>query len=288
PRSAGVRGGRAARARLPRRDRLPLHPPEPPPLRVLHHVRLPRLPLARRVRGGALRERPRHRGRHARAADQHLRAHALQLLLPLGAPPGGRDPRLLLVQRPGARPSLGVAGRERAQRAPHGLRLDQLRRGVRGRPLRAPGRRGRHRRPAASMTDRYESHTYDVLVVGAGGAGLRAAIEAAAEGCSVGLVCKSLLGKAHTVMAEGGVAAALAYRRDTGRFIVFRTKAVVLATGGIGRAYKVNSNSWEYTGDGQALAYEAGADLMGMEFVQFHPTGMVWPLSVRGILITEG
>jgi len=256
------------------------------------------------------------------------------------------------------------------------------------------------------MTDRYESHTYDVLVVGAGGAGLRAAIEAAAEGCSVGLVCKSLLGKAHTVMAEGGVAAALAttdprdswkvhfrdtmrggkllndwrmaqihaqeaparvneleawgalfdrtpdgrilqrnfgghqyprlahvgdrtglemirtlqdktvhspgvdvymectvarllkdgdriagalaYRRDTGRFIVFRTKAVVLATGGIGRAYKVNSNSWEYTGDGQALAYEAGADLMGMEFVQFHPTGMVWPLSVRGILITEG
>src|SRR5439155_973238 len=82
--------------------------------------------------GGSLRERPRHRGRHARAADQHLRAHALQLLLPLGAPPGGRDPRLLLVQRPGARPSLGVAGRERAQRAPHGLRLDQLRRGVRG------------------------------------------------------------------------------------------------------------------------------------------------------------
>src|SRR6266568_3681137 len=254
--------------------------------------------------------------------------------------------------------------------------------------------------------DRYESHTYDVLVVGAGGAGLRAAIEAAAEGCSVGLVCKSLLGKAHTVMAEGGVAAALAttdsrdswkvhfrdtmrggkllndwrmaqihaqeaparvneleawgalfdrtpdgrilqrnfgghqyprlahvgdrtglemirtlqdktvhspgvdvymectiarllkdgeriagalaYRRDSGRFIVFRTKAVVLATGGIGRAYKVNSNSWEYTGDGQALAYEAGADLMGMEFVQFHPTGMVWPLSVRGILVTEG
>src|SRR6266702_4129659 len=247
--------------------------------------------------------------------------------------------------------------------------------------------------------DRYESHTYDVLVVGAGGAGLRAAIEAAAEGCSVALICKSLLGKAHTVMAEGGVAAALAttdprdswkvhfrdtmrggkllndwrmaqihaqeaparvneleawgalfdrtpdgrilqrnfgghqyprlahvgdrtgqdktvhspgvdvymectiarllkdgeriagalaYRRDSGRFIVFRTKAVVLATGGIGRAYKVNSNSWEYTGDGQALAYEAGAELIDMEFVQFHPTGMVWPPSVRGILVTEG
>jgi len=254
--------------------------------------------------------------------------------------------------------------------------------------------------------ERYESHSYDVVVVGAGGAGLRAAIEAAAAGCSVGLVCKSLLGKAHTVMAEGGVAAALAttdprdswkvhfrdtmrggkllndwrmaklhaqeaparvneleawgalfdrtpdgrilqrnfgghqyprlahvgdrtglemirtlqdktvrspgvdvymettvakllkdgdhiagalaYRRDTGRFIVFRSKAVVLATGGIGRAYRVNSNSWEYTGDGHALAYAAGADLVGMEFVQFHPTGMVWPLSVRGILITEG
>jgi succinate dehydrogenase flavoprotein subunit len=257
------------------------------------------------------------------------------------------------------------------------------------------------------MTDgKYETNVHDVLVVGAGGAGLRAAIEAAAQGCSVGLVCKSLLGKAHTVMAEGGVAAALsntdprdswkvhfrdtmrggkllndwrmarihaqeaparvneleawgalfdrtpdgrilqrnfgghtyprlahvgdrtglemirtlqdrtvhsagvdvymettvshllkdegriagalAYRRETGRFIVFRTKTVVLATGGIGRAYRINSNSWEYTGDGQALAYDAGADLIGMEFVQFHPTGMVWPLSVRGILVTEG
>jgi len=254
--------------------------------------------------------------------------------------------------------------------------------------------------------DRYESHTHDVLVIGAGGAGLRAAIAAATEGASVALVCKSLLGKAHTVMAEGGVAAALAntdardswkvhfrdtmrggkllnnwrmaqllaqeaparvneleawgalfdrtpdgrilqrnfgghqyprlahvgdrtglemirtlqdrtvqlpnidvymectvarlltdggrisgafaYRRDTGRFIVFSTKAVVLATGGIGRAYKINSNSWEYTGDGHALAYDAGADLIDMEFVQFHPTGMVWPLSVRGILVTEG
>src|SRR5215813_2259664 len=254
--------------------------------------------------------------------------------------------------------------------------------------------------------DHFETHTYDVLVVGAGGAGLRAAIEAAEQGASVGLVCKSLLGKAHTVMAEGGVAAALAntdgrdswkvhfrdtmrggkmlnnwrmaqilaqeaparvieleawgalfdrtpdgrilqrnfgghqyprlahvgdrtglemirtlqdktvtspgvdvymectvarllkdgdritgalaYRRETGRFIVFRTKAVVLATGGVGRAYKINSNSWEYTGDGHALAYDAGADLIDMEFVQFHPTGMVWPPSVMGILVTEG
>ena len=246
---------------------------------------------------------------------------------------------------------------------------------------------------------------YDVVVIGAGGAGLRAAIEAAAKGASVGLICKSLLGKAHTVMAEGGVAAALAnvddrdswkvhfadtmrgghylnawrmaelhakeapervrelegwgalmdrtpdglinqrnfgghayprlahvgdrtglemirtlqdhgihegidvhmevtvskllmdggrcagalaYDRELGRFKVFKAKAVVMATGGIGRAFLVTSNSWEYTGDGHALAYHAGAELVDMEFVQFHPTGMVWPPSVRGILVTEG
>jgi succinate dehydrogenase / fumarate reductase flavoprotein subunit len=251
----------------------------------------------------------------------------------------------------------------------------------------------------------YQTHTYDVLVIGAGGAGLRAAIEASAAGASVGLVCKSLLGKAHTVMAEGGVAAALAnvderddwrvhfadtmrggqylndwrmaelhareaparvreleawgalfdrtpdgrilqrnfgghryprlahvgdrtglemirtlqdhgihqgiavhmettvltlladgervagafaYERERGRFLAFRAKAVVLATGGIGRAFRITSNSWEYTGDGHALAYLAGAELVDMEFVQFHPTGMVWPPSVRGILVTEG
>ena len=251
----------------------------------------------------------------------------------------------------------------------------------------------------------YQKHEYDVLVIGAGGAGLRAAIEAASSGISVGVVCKSLLGKAHTVMAEGGIAAALAnvddrdnwrvhfsdtmrggqyinnwrmaelhareapacvreleawgalfdrtkdgrilqrnfgghkyprlahvgdrtglemirtlqdhgihqgidfymecavvtllkdgervvgafgYDREKGRFRLFQAKAVVLATGGIGRAYKINSNSWEYTGDGHSLAYHAGAELMDMEFVQFHPTGMVWPPSVRGILVTEG
>jgi succinate dehydrogenase / fumarate reductase flavoprotein subunit len=249
-----------------------------------------------------------------------------------------------------------------------------------------------------------ERHPHDVLVIGAGGAGLRAAIEAADRGASVGLVCKSLLGKAHTVMAEGGVAAALGhvgegdswqvhfrdtmiggkllnnprmaelhakeaparvreleawgavfdrtrdgrilqrpfgghtfprlahvgdrtglemirtlqdravaagiavymectithllarpdrvkgafgYWRTTGRPIVFPAKAIVLATGGIGRAYQVTSNSWEYSGDGQALAYLAGAELMDMEFVQFHPTGMVWPPGVRGLLVTE-
>jgi succinate dehydrogenase / fumarate reductase flavoprotein subunit len=251
----------------------------------------------------------------------------------------------------------------------------------------------------------YETFTHDVLVVGAGGAGLRAAIEASAAGVRVGMVCKSLLGKAHTVMAEGGIAAALAnvddrdnwkvhfadtmrggqyvnnwrmaelhareapervreleawgavfdrtkdgrilqrnfgghryprlahvgdrtglemirtlqdhgvhqgidvhmeytvltllkegdriagvlaYDRERGRFKVFRAKAVVLSTGGIGRAFKITSNSWEYTGDGHSLAYAAGAELIDMEFVQFHPTGMVWPPSVCGILVTEG
>ncbi|HUU46506.1 MAG TPA: fumarate reductase/succinate dehydrogenase flavoprotein subunit [Acidobacteriota bacterium] len=250
-----------------------------------------------------------------------------------------------------------------------------------------------------------QRHEFDVIVIGAGGAGLRAAIEVAAQGMRVALICKSLLGKAHTVMAEGGAAAALAninpednwkvhfrdtmrggkmhnnwrmaqlhaqqspdrireleawgalfdrtpegrinqrpfgghtyerlahvgdrtglemirvlqdkgvhtgievfmectvihvptvdgraagavaYWRENGRFIFFSAKAVVLATGGIGKAWQITSNSWEYTGDGHALALEAGADLIDMEFVQFHPTGMVWPPSVKGILVTEG
>ncbi len=252
--------------------------------------------------------------------------------------------------------------------------------------------------------EKYETHEHDVLIIGAGGAGLRATIEALAQGASVGVVCKSLLGKAHTVMAEGGVAAAMgnvdsadgwqphfrdtmrggkfmnnwrmaqlhaqeapdrvreleqwgalfdrtpdgnilqrafgghtykrlchvgdrtglemirtlqdrgvalgvdvfmectvtkllkdgdrvvgafAYWRETGRFVVFKAKAIVICTGGIGKSYRVTSNSWEYTGDGQSLAFEAGAELKDMEFVQFHPTGMVWPPGVAGILVTE-
>ena len=254
------------------------------------------------------------------------------------------------------------------------------------------------------MTEKYETHEHDVLIIGAGGAGLRAAIEALAQGAKVGVVCKSLLGKAHTVMAEGGIAAAMAnvdksddwrthfrdtmrggkflnnwrmaqihaqespervreleqwgalfdrtsdgnilqrafgghtfkrlchvgdrtglemirtlqdrgvnlgidvymecaitrllkdgeriagafgYWRENGRFIVFKARSIVIATGGIGKAWRITSNSWEYTGDGMALAYDAGADLMDMEFVQFHPTGMVWPPGVQGILVTE-
>jgi succinate dehydrogenase / fumarate reductase flavoprotein subunit len=252
--------------------------------------------------------------------------------------------------------------------------------------------------------EKYETHEHDVLIIGAGGAGLCAAIQALAQGATVGVVCKSLLGKAHTVMAEGGIAAAMAnvdqaddwrthfgdtlrggkflnnwrmaqihaqeapervreleqwgalfdrtsegeilqrafgghtfkrlchvgdrtglemirtlqdrgvhlgidvymecaitrllkdgdrvagafgYWRETGRFVVFKARSVVIATGGIGKAWRITSNSWEYTGDGMALAYETGVELMDMEFVQFHPTGMVWPPGVQGILVTE-
>jgi len=254
------------------------------------------------------------------------------------------------------------------------------------------------------VNEKFETHEHDVLIIGAGGAGLRAAIAALGQGASVAVVCKSLLGKAHTVMAEGGIAAAMAnvdaaddwrthfrdtirggkflnnwrmaqihaqespervreleqwgalfdrtssgdilqrafgghtfkrlchvgdrtglemirtlqdrgvhlgidvymecaitklmkdgdrvsgafgYWRESGRFVVFKAKSIVVATGGIGKAWRITSNSWEYTGDGMALAYDAGAELMDMEFVQFHPTGMVWPPGVQGILVTE-
>jgi succinate dehydrogenase / fumarate reductase flavoprotein subunit len=264
--------------------------------------------------------------------------------------------------------------------------------------------------PSAAAGDYgFERHSYDVIVIGAGGSGLRAAIAAHDAGARTAIICKSLLGKAHTVMAEGGIAAAmgnsypednwrvhyrdtmrggkmlnnwrmaqlhaqeapdrvleleewgalfdrtkdglisqrdfgghryarlahvgdrtglemirtlqqhavalgidvfmectvtelfrdaahaatprmagaLAYWRESGRFLVFEAPSIVLATGGIGKSYEVTSNSWEYTGDGHALALRSGATLINMEFVQFHPTGMVWPPSVRGLLVTE-
>jgi succinate dehydrogenase / fumarate reductase flavoprotein subunit len=273
------------------------------------------------------------------------------------------------------------------------------------RSLRAIVLDGRVERLEDRLVAEYVTHEHDVLIIGAGGAGLRAAVEASAAGVRVAVISKSLLGKAHTVMAEGGIAAAMGnvddrdnwrvhfadtmrggqylsnwrmaelhakeaaarvheleawgalfdrtpdgqilqrnfgghryprlahvgdrtglemirtlqdhgihlgldvfmehtivtllkdgeriagafgYDRERGRFHLFRAKSVVLATGGIGRAYKITSNSWEYTGDGHSLAYHAGAALMDMEFVQFHPTGMIWPPSVRGILVTEG
>src|SRR5271154_1541158 len=274
------------------------------------------------------------------------------------------------------------------------------------RPLHPPGghRRDKGHPTAVTATSKYETHEHDVLIIGAGGAGLRAALEALAQGAKVGVVCKSLLGKAHTVMAEGGLAAAMAnvdkddnwrthfrdtmsggkylnnwrmaqlhaqeapdrvreleqwgalfdrtasgdilqrafgghtfkrlchvgdrtglemirtlqdrgvqmgfdvfmectvtrllkegdrvcgafgYWRESGRFVSFKAKSVVIATGGIGKSWKITSNSWECTGDGMALAYDAGAELLDMEFVQFHPTGMVWPPGVQCILVTE-
>src|SRR4051795_2422840 len=287
------------------------------------------------------------------------------------------------------------------------------------RPARSTTRASSTERPP--VPQELEKHSYDVLIIGAGGAGLRAAISAHEAGLRVAIICKSLFGKAHTVMAEGGCAAAMGnvnsndnwqvhfrdtmrggkflnnprmaelhakeapdrvweleawgaifdrtadgkisqrnfggheyprlahvgdrtglemirslqqkvvalqqadavelgdpeamikvyaettitelildgpegaqriagafgYFRDTGRFVLFEAPAVVLATGGIGKTYKVTSNSWEYTGDGHALALRAGAKLLNMEFVQLHPTGMVWPPSVRGLLVTE-
>lgn len=301
--------------------------------------------------------------------------------------------------------SQGVGAGFLLERPSHVVGLDELEQCWRHRFVHKTLFHGGPERPSNILMN-YETKEQDVLVVGAGGAGLRAAIEATEQGCSVGLVCKSLLGKAHTVMAEGGMAAALrnvdkndnwkihfrdtmrggkllnnwkmamihaqeapdraheledwgavfdrtpdglinqrnfgghryprlahvgdrtglemirtlqdhcihqknvevymeccithllkegdkiagafGYWRHNGEFILFKAKAVIFATGGVGKAFRVTSNSWEYTGDGHALAIKAGADLIDMEFLQFHPTGMVWPLSVKGTLVTEG
>src|SRR5437667_51013 len=154
----------------------------------------------------------------------------------------------------------------------------------------------------------YDTFEHDVLIIGAGGGGLRALTEPSSPrlahvGDRTGLeMIRTLQDHGihqgidvymeHTILSllkDGDrVVGAFGYERERGRFKIFRSKAVVLATGGIGRAYKITSNSWEYTGDGHTLAYEAGAELIDMEFIQFHPTGMVWPPSVMGILVTEG
>src|SRR5262245_34850018 len=411
--TAGVRRPRR-QGRVHRRDAVPAVPAEPPPVRLVrrgdlhraaHVGRYPGLPVPRARR----RPSPRRRRGHDRDVDQRDLPGRLHVLLPF-LPPRVRRPREHVLE--GADPLQGLALLHPAQRAPSGLRLALAVQRGSHRSLHPPRLDGRDPRPADRLLgerpmamSEYETHEHDVLVIGAGGAGLRAAVEAAAQGVSVGLVCKSLLGKAHTVMAEGGIAASLgnvwpednwqvhfrdtmrggkmlnnwrmaqlhaqeapdrvlelerwgalfdrtkdgrilqrdfgghryarlahvgdrtglemirtlqyhgihqgidvymeckverllkdgdritgavAYWRESGKLIVFKAPAVILATGGVGKSYEITSNSWEYTGDGHAMALRAGADLIDMEFVQFHPTGMVWPKSVAGILVTEG
>src|SRR5687767_5415350 len=341
-----------------------------------------------------------HGARHGDPAGQRGAAVPLLAVVPL-VPAHRRRPAEQLLPAPA--PLQGLDPRVAPQRPARQFRVVlALQRRVR-RLLRPSPRYGHDHGPEVLLME-LERHEYDVVVVGAGGAGLRAAIEAHEAGARVAVVCKSLLGKAHTVMAEGGIAAAMAnlypednwrvhfrdtmrggkmlnhwrmaqlhaqeapdrvreledwgalfdrtaeglisqrdfgghrfarlahvgdrtglelirtlqqrtvalgidvymectvtrlltdaggitgafgYWRESGRFVAWQAPSVVLATGGIGKSYKVTSNSWEYTGDGHSLALQAGATLVNMEFVQFHPTGMVWPPSVRGILVTE-
>src|SRR5439155_931445 len=294
-----------AAARLPGRDEVPLHPAERAPVlhvrrgRVhLHSLvrRAPRHPLACERRAGERRDaarpaRVRHRHRDAGDGGERDPARELYLRLSFAAAPGGRWRRLLLgrARRAGALPA--VARGECAQPESHAVGVVlALLRGPDGRVHPALLER-HHHRPQDSVVTDIRTHDYDVVVIVAGGAGLRAAIEASAQKATVALVCKSLLVKAlHSgidvhmectivrLFAVGGrIAGALGYFRETGRFVLFKSGAIVVATGGIGKAWQITSNSWEYTGDGHALAYEAGAELIDMEFVQFHPTGMVWP-----------
>src|SRR5579864_1555838 len=343
-----------------------------------------------------------HRRWHSRLVDEPRAAVLLHSGMPLLASSGRRFSGSVGGS---SGPQASLRLRELPEPAPHAVCLVQPLLGCLFRFVCADVLDGYLDGLEDRLVSEYIAHEHDVLIIGAGGAGLRAAVEVSAAGGKVAVISKSLLGKAHTVMAEGGIAAAMGnvddrdswrvhfadtmrggqylsnwrmaelhakeapacvreleawgalfdrtsdgrilqrnfgghryprlahvgdrtglemirtlqdhgihlgldvfmehtvikllkdggriagafgYDRERGRFHLFRAKAVVLATGGIGRAFKITSNSWEYTGDGHSLAYHAGAALMDMEFVQFHPTGMIWPPSVRGLLVTEG
>src|SRR6185436_7382892 len=384
------RAGRASEVQ--RRDALPVGDPEHPPLRPVPRDPGARDPLVGRDPGFQLRRTFRRRCRDRDHGHQRRAPQWLHVRLPCRALSRRRLPRFVPRQIP-ALPALELG--EPAQCAPLAMGMVQPFRRRADRPLHPTRRDGRDHGSAVGVVvaSEYETHDYDVVVIGAGGAGLRAAIEASAMGVKTALVCKSLLGKAHTVMAEGGIAAAMGnvwkednwkvhfrdtmrggkllnnwrmaqlhaqeapdrvleleewgalfdrtkdglilqrdfgghryarlahvgdrtglemirtlqdhavhrgidvfmectlyrlltedgvvsgafgYWRQSGKLVLFRAKAIVLATGGVGKSWKITSNSWEYTGDGHGMALDAGADLIDMEMTQFHPTGMVW------------
>src|SRR5438270_284636 len=401
--ASGVRDPRRAQA-VRGRDAVSVPRPEPAPLRAHLRDRPAHLPVVGRDPRVQFRRALRDRARDRADAGERHPALGLLRELPFAALSRRRLPRQLPRQVAPLSPlELG----QLAERATRALGLGESDRRRPHGPLHPPSLHGRAERPALGSRDMndMERDKYAVVVIGAGGARLRAAIEANALGAKTAIVCKSLLAKANTVMAEGGIAAALGnvwpednwkvhfrdtmrggkllnnwrmaqlhaqeapdrvleleewgalfdrtkdglilqrdfgghryarlahvgdrtglemirtlqdhavangidvfmectlrhllhdgqratgaigYWRQSGKLIAFGAKAVVLATGGVGKAWKVTSNSWEYTGDGMAMALDAGADLIDMEFVQFHPTGMIWPPSVRGLLVTEG